>query len=139
MTLEQIDFTENTDITVPISNVEGTDIKRKFVVTSVPTGLNTKEMKVQGFVKHYILQNVLDLQGNNVQVEAPFTALKDYYYELLANEQVKVNVDGSFNDEGTIGEYTWIRLVIKYGIYTSDEIVIAAIQRQDAMGLIKPR
>ena len=138
MTLQEIDFTENTDIIVPISNVEGTDIKRKFVVTSVPTGLDTKEMKIQGFVKHYVLQDVL-VDNITIQVEAPFTALKDYYYELLANEQVKVNVDGSFNDEGTIGEYTWIRLVIKYGIYTSDEIVIAAIQRQDAMGLIKPR
>jgi hypothetical protein len=138
MTLQEIDFTENTDIIVPLSDLEGTNIKRKFMVTSVPTGLDTKEMKVQGYVKHFTLE-AIDLLGVPTQVEIPFTALKDYYYELVANERVKVNVDGSFNPEGTIGEYTWIRHVIKNGVLTSDEIVIAAIQRQDAMGLIKPR
>lgn len=134
MTLQEIDFTENTDIIVPLSDLVGTNIKRKFVVTSVPTGLDTKIMKVQGYVKHYIMETLL-----GVLTEVPFAAIKDYYYELTANDDIKVNVDGSFNDNGTIGEYTWIRLVIKNGVMTSDEIVIAAIQRQDAMGLIKPR
>jgi hypothetical protein len=138
MTLEELDFTENTDIIVPISNVKGTDIKRKFYVTSVPTGLDTKTIKIQGYVKHFTEQKINVLDINNT-IDVPFAAIKDYYYELEANDNVKVNADGSFNPNGTIGEYTWIRLVLKNGVMTTDEIIVNAILRQDSLGLIKPR
>ena len=138
MTTQTINFEDSTDIIIPISDVIGTNIKRKFVVTSVPTGLDTKQMKVQGFVKHYTVENI-DILSVITETEVPFTSIKDYYYELTANDNVKVNEDGSFNPNSTIGEYTWIRLIIKNGVMTSDDIVVKSILRQDSLGLIKPR
>lgn len=128
---QNIDFTASTDIVVQLSNVPNTDIHRECTVVAVTTDFVQKEIRLQVIVSHYTL--------NQANAKIPVAEIPPYSYTMIADEATKVDADGTINSNGTIGEYTWISTVLDNKLLSPRQIITAAIQRQDAAGLIKPR